>query len=113
MFVSFMQNAGVKMTKAAYFEMCEALGTKPVESEIPVELDDFPLEIQEILEIYKFLKDEWEPMNGIYLGKNFTGILEVFDIFDIETCDRKLYLSLLYAIDAIRSDQIKKQQSTK
>ena len=49
MFVSYMQNGSVKMTKEMYFEMCEALGNDPVESEIPVELDDFPLEIQELL----------------------------------------------------------------
>ena len=96
-----------------YFEMCEALGNEPVESEIPVELDDFPLEIQEILGIYKFLKDDWEPMNGVYMGKNFTGILEVFDIFEIPKIDRQTYMSLLYSIDAIRAEEIKKQQAAK
>ena len=30
------------MTKEAYFEMCEMLGSEPLESEIPLELDDFP-----------------------------------------------------------------------
>ena len=110
--VSYIQNGSVKMTKQQYLEMCEALGTEPVESEMPVELEDFPLEVQEVLEIYRLLKDEWEPMNGIYLGKNFTGILEIFDIFSIALVDRKLYLSLLYVIDTIRGDQIKKQQAS-
>ena len=96
-----------------YFEMCEALGNDPVESEIPVELDDFPLEIQELLNIYRFLKDEWEPMNATYMGKNFVGILEVFDIFEVPKADRQTYMSLLYSIDAIRSEQIKKQQANK
>ena len=31
------------MTKEQYFEMCEALGNEPAESEIPIEFDDFPL----------------------------------------------------------------------
>lgn len=100
------------MTKEAYFELCEALGNQPVESEIPVELDDFPLEIQEILEIYKFLKDDWEPMSGTYLGKHFTGVLEIFDLFDVNKQDRKLYLSLLQLLDSIRSKEIKKQKPT-
>lgn len=112
MLVSFMQNSNVKMTKAMYYEMCEALGNEPTESEIPVELDDFPLEIQEILELYKFLKDEWETMNGVYLGKNFTGIKEVFDIFEIDIRDRKFYMSMLYIVDSIRSKEIKKHQAT-
>ena len=98
------------MTKEMYFEMCEALGTEPVESEIPVDADDLPLEVQEILEIYKLLKDEWEPMSGSYLGKNFLGILEIFDIFEVPKSDRKLYLNILYSIDTIRSREVKKQQ---
>ena len=108
-----MQNTTVKMTKEMYFEMCEALGTEPVESEIPVELDDFPVEVQEILQIYKLLKDDWEPMNGTYMGKHLTGIQDIFDIFEIDKTDRRLYLLILNMIDSIRSAEIRKQQATK
>lgn len=94
-----------------YFEMCEALGNEPVESEIPVDLEDFPVEIQEVLELYKFLKDDWEPMSGSYMGKHFIGILDILDLFEIDSRDRKIYLSLLYMIDSIRSKEIKKQQA--
>lgn len=111
MLVSYMQNASLKMTKEMYFEMCEALGNDPVESEIPVDYNDFPIEIQEIINIYKFLKDEWEPMNGIYMGKNFVGVLEIFNIFEVDNQDRQIYLSLLHTIDSIRSEEIKKQQA--
>jgi hypothetical protein len=113
MLISFMQNSQVKMTKQAYFEMCEALGNEPVESEIPVELEDFPAEVQEILEIYRILKDDWDTMNGNYLGKHLTGILDIFDIFEVHKADRKLYIQILNMIDAIRSKEIKKQQTTK
>jgi len=96
------------MTKDAYFEMCEALGTTPIESEIPVEYDDFSLEIQEVLEIYRLLKDDWDTMNGNYLGKSFLGILDIFTIMEVDPADRKIYLSLLHMIDSIRSAEIKK-----
>lgn len=99
------------MTKDAYFEMCEALGTTPLESEIPVEFDDLPDEIQEILGIYKLLKDDWDTMGGNYLGKNFLGILDIFDIMEVEQADRKTYLSLLHLIDSVRSEQIKKTKT--
>lgn len=101
-----MQNAEVKMTRERYFEMCEALGTEPNESEIPVEIDDFPTEVQEVFELYKLLRDEWEAMSGTYLGKNFIGISELFNLMDIAPADRKIYLTLLHLIDSVRSEQI-------
>ncbi len=45
------------MTKDRYFEMCEALGSKPIESQIPVEFEDLVHELQEILVIYNNLQD--------------------------------------------------------
>lgn len=108
MIESYMQNSNVKMTKEAYFEMCEALGTVPIDSEIPVEFADFPTEMQEVLEVYKMLKDDWDTMNGVYLGKTFQGITEVFDIMGIDPVDRRTYLFLLHLVDSIRSEQIKK-----
>lgn len=101
------------MTKEMYFEMCETLGTEPVESEIPVGIEDFPIEIQEIMQIYKLLRDEWEAMNGIYLGKQLGGIQDIFDMFEVDKADRRLYLLILNMIDTIRSAEIKKQQATK
>ena len=37
---SFFENAQVGMTKEHYFEVCEAVGSQPIESEIPIEYDD-------------------------------------------------------------------------
>lgn len=105
-----MQNAGLGMTKDQYFDMCEQLGTEPVDSEIPVEFDDFPLELQCAMSIYKILRDEWEFVGGNYLGKNINGIFEVFDAYDIERCDRRFYLELIHIIDQVRIDEIKKQK---
>ena len=108
MLESYTQTSGSNMTKEKYFEMCEMLGTDPVDSEIPFEFDDFPVEIQEVLEIYKLLRDEWDTMNGIYLGKNFSGIIEVFDLVEVDRLDQKLYLNFLHLVDNIRKVNIKK-----
>ena len=43
------------MTKQQYFDMCNQLGTEPLEHEIPVELDDLPLEVQQALLVYRLL----------------------------------------------------------
>ena len=96
------------MTKDAYFEMCEALGTEPIEEEIPVEFGDFPLDVQQAFSIYSKLRDEWDTMNGIYMGKNYNGILDIFIILDVPVEDRKTMFDLISIIDNYRSQAIQK-----
>ena len=48
------------MTKEQYFEMCDMLGTEPDESEMPIEQEDFPYELQQAFQIYYLLRDVWE-----------------------------------------------------
>lgn len=96
------------MTKEQYYELCEAMGSEPVDSEIPVEIDDFYTEVQEALLIYRILRDEWEYVGGNYLGKNINGIFEIFDAYGVSKCDRKFYLELIHIIDSVRIEEIRK-----
>jgi hypothetical protein len=101
------------MTKQSYFEMCEMMGSEPVESEIPVELDDFPLEVQQAFHVYRMLRDEWDTMNGNYLGKSLIGIKDLLEATEIELQDQKLIVMLVRLIDQVRSDEINKLKSQK
>lgn len=103
---SYFQNMNAKMTKDTYFEMCEALGTEPVESEIPVEIEDFPLEVQDAVNIYFRLRDEWDTMNGIYMGKSYAGLRDILDIYEIDHAERKYFLDWLSIMDSARSKAI-------
>lgn len=86
--------------------MCRQLGTEPIEEEIPVEIDDLPLEVQQALLVYRMLKDDWEGFNGLYLGKSLVGLIEILNFVEIEQSDRKLILTLIQLIDSIRSNLI-------
>ena len=101
-----MQNSAVAMTKEAYFEMCEMMGTEPTEADVPVEIDDFPLEVQQALNVYRMLRDEWDTMSGTYLGKTLIGITEVMDATEVEAEDRRLIITLVRMIDSVRQEQI-------
>lgn len=94
------------MTKDAYFEMCEALGSEPLESEIPVEYEDFQYDVQEALGVYHKLKDEWDTMNGRYLGKSYAGIIDIFTILEVPIEDHKTLYNLIGIIDTHRSKAI-------
>lgn len=94
------------MTKEAYFEMCEMMGSEPVEREIPVEFEDMTLEVQEALRIYNNLQDSWDYMGGNYIGKNIAGFRDILEIFDIPPEDHRSIYELVMQIDRIRAKSI-------
>ena len=94
------------MTKEAYFEMCEALGSEPLAEEIPVDYEDFCLDVQEALGIYSKLRDEWDTMNGVYLGKNYVGLVDILELLDVPVEDRRTQFELIGIIDKHRSKAI-------
>lgn len=82
------------------------LGNEPLDSEIPVEYDDLPLEVQNALQIYNTLQDNWDYMGGNYIGKNIHGIRDIFDMNGIDRMDHKTVYDLILHIDRIRGKQI-------
>ncbi len=106
MIESYFQNSEVSMTKDAYFEMCEALGSEPIEEEIPVDMDDFPPEVQDAFNLYYQLRDNWDTMGGSYLGKDTSSIFNFFDLYETEHPDRLFILSLIQHMDYIRGKMI-------
>jgi hypothetical protein len=100
------------MTKDQYFEMCEMLGSEPLDSEIPVEFEDFPLEVQQAFNAYRMLRDEWDTMNGNYLGKSLIGVKDVLEATEIEQSEQKFIIMLIRMIDTVRSDEINNKKKT-
>jgi hypothetical protein len=99
------------MTKETYFEMCRQLGSEPIDSEIPLEMDDFPLEVQNAISLYYSLKDDWDSMSGTYLGKSRFGILDMFTVHNIEKEMHKHTLDWVSVMDAARSKAIEAKKS--
>jgi hypothetical protein len=101
------------MTREAYFELCEALGNEPVESEIPIEYDDLVEIAQQAINIYYLLRDIWEPMGGSYLGKDTSSIFDFFELYDIEKEERRIILSLIKTLDTERNKLIEQNHKNK
>lgn len=89
------------MSRDSYFEMCEMLGSEPIESEIPVEMEDLPDEVQEAFNVYSMLQDVWDTMSGIYMGKNFVGLSDIMNIMQVD--DHRACFMILGIIDRQRS----------
>jgi hypothetical protein len=107
-----MQNSAVSMTKESYFELCETLGTQPIDEEIPVEYDDFPMEVQQAFSVYNMLRDEWDTMSGVYLGKTLIGIKDILEATEVEPDEYKFITVLVRMIDRVRSEQINTKLKT-
>jgi hypothetical protein len=101
------------MTKSSYFEMCEMLGSEPVESEIPVEFDDFPIEVQQAFAAYRMLRDEWDTIGGNYLGKSLIGVKDVLEAIEVEPDEQKFIVMLIRMVDEVRSAEINKLKNQK
>jgi hypothetical protein len=85
------------------------MGNDPIDSEMPVEFEDFPIDVQQAILVYRMLKDEWEGFNGLYLGKSFIGLTEILDYMEIDLEDRKLIVQLIKLIDSARAELINKR----
>jgi len=94
------------MTKEQYLEMCEMMGTPAVEDEIPVEFEDFPAEVQQAFELYQVLQDVWEGMSGTYMGKNMSGVNDLFIIYQVSQDEKRFILELIALIDSERMKQL-------
>lgn len=99
----YLQNTDVSMTKDTYFEMCEMLNSEPVESEIPVDMEDFPTLVQDTFVIYNLLEDRWDSMAGAYLGKNYSMLFNLYDMYKVPEEEHLLVLRLLQQMDGVRS----------
>ena len=60
------------------------MGVEPKEEDIPKDPSTFSLEAQQSLVLLNALPDIWEGMNGIWLGKNYNGLMDIMDLYSIE-----------------------------
>jgi len=72
-------------------------------------MEDFPSEVQEAFLIHSCLPDRWDGMSGMFLGKDWSALGTLLDVFEIE--DRRTVVMMLKAIDDRNSNQINTKQS--
>lgn len=97
------------MSKEKYLTLCEQMGTEPSEDKCPPELSDFPIPVQQAIEIFNKLGDRVYPDIG-YMGKDFVSLPMHMEIAGVDS--KEIFMETLIRLDAAMikrsADQMKK-----
>ena len=69
------------------------MGWEPDEDQMPIDPSILSLEAQQALVLLNSLPDKWEGMSGSWMGKDYSGLSAIMDIYEIE--DRRSVFELL------------------
>ena len=74
------------------------MGWEPKDDDMPVDPSTLSLEAQQALTLLNALPDNWEGMSGSWMGKDYSGLEAIMNIYQIE--DRKTVFELLREAEA-------------
>lgn len=69
------------------------MGWEPSEEEMPLDPSFLAVNAQYALILLNVLPDKWEGMSGSWMGKDYSGLAAIMDIYEIE--DRREVFELL------------------
>jgi len=72
------------MDAEQYLNMCEQMGWEPKEEELPKDPAYLSYNIQCALVLYNALPDKWEGMSGSWMGKDYSGLMDIMNIYRID-----------------------------
>lgn len=69
---------------------------------MPIDYGDLPFLVQTALSVYNGLRDDWDYMNGNYIGKNLLNLFQVFQLYDIPKVEYILVYKVIMLVDSQR-----------
>ena len=96
-----------------YLQMCEQMGWEPNEDEMPRDPSHLSYNVQSTLILYNALPDLWEGMSGTWMGKDYSGLMDIMDIYNLD--NRREVFTLLKVAEGEASKfyaEKQKQQET-
>ena len=72
------------MNLEQYLDMCEQMGWEPKEEDLPIEIESLSYNAQCALVLFNSLPDIVEGMSGTWMGKNYSGLIDIMNIFSMD-----------------------------
>ena len=60
------------------------MGWEPNEDEMPKDASQLSYNVQGALVLYNALPDVWEGMSGTWMGKDYSGLMDIMDIYSLD-----------------------------
>ena len=93
--------------------LCEQLGQEPDPSKMPLEASAFPQEVQVAFFMLDLLSDRWEGNSGSYLGKDWSAVNFLFDLYEFDDKKDIIYFMKIYENLVINDRAEKAEQKRK
>lgn len=84
------------------------MGTEPNPDDAPMELNNLDYESQLALQIFGILPDKIEGMNGIWLGKEWAGLFDIMEIYEVTY--KKDMLNLILVCQKVYGEYYKEER---
>lgn len=101
------------MTKEKYLDLCLQMNQEPSEERSPPGFEDFPIPLQQAIEVFNKLGDRVYPDIG-YMGKDYTALSLHMKVVGVE--EEELFLEALVRLDAYlikkSAEQLKKARDS-
>ena len=93
----WQSNLEIGMTKEKYLTLCEQMGQEPSEEKCPPDYEDFPVPVQQAIEVFNKLGDRVVADIG-YVGKYYETLPLHMEILGVES--KEIFLETLLRLDA-------------
>lgn len=84
------------MSVDKYLKICEQLNEEPDPDKMPLDLSDFPEQVQVAFFVFDNLSDIWDGMSGSYLGKNWSDAGYVMNLYEVAEPKIVYYFAKMY-----------------
>ena len=93
--------------------LCEQLEQEPDPTKMPLELSEFPEEVQVAFFMCSLLPENYEGTSGTYMGKYWDGIDYYFKLYEVHNRKVVLYIMKMYETLLISSKAQKSERQRK
>lgn len=98
-----IKESSASIDVAKYLLICEQLGQDPDPEKMPLETSAFPAEVQVAFFIFDLLSDRWDGQSATYLGKDWTSVPFLLDLYEVEDKKVVVYFMKTYEILIVNS----------